>query len=364
MSRPDAIHFRNTNQLSSRDFLPARLMYHGIPRWVGLLLLAQWGLGSALWLGLHTDVAHQRLPALLGTRVANFVCGVGVHPVMSFAGSQLAVMLMLQLTAVPLIRHALRHHAAGLKELFQSIHSMSNGLTPKALVTGRPGEIGYLALAFNDMIARLLANRKELMEANESLEKRVAERTKELCAAAEKLEKMARIDALTGLFNRRALMDEGDAKFAMASREGGDVVCMLVDLDNFKGVNDTLGHAKGDALICAAAESLRGCCRPYDVVARLGGDEFVVLMMLEDLDVAVAIAQRLQEDFGTRSTNVLAGATLAKKPSMSIGITSRKHAKSSTLEQLMAHADDALYQAKDEGKGRSHVYRAAPAAAA
>jgi len=360
MSRPDAIHWRNTNQLSSREFVPSHSIYQALPRWVGFLLFVQWALGSVIWLALQLQPVRHQLVTLLGQRWGNFVGGVGVHPAVSFAASQLAVMIMLQLAALPLFRRALRHHAAGLKEMSQAIRSMSNGISPKPLVCGRPGEIGYLALAFNDMIARLAANRKELIEANESLEQRVAARTKELRAAAEKLEKMARIDALTGLSNRRALMDEGDAKFAASDRDGSDVVCLLVDLDNFKGVNDTLGHAAGDALICAAAESLRSCSRPYDVAARLGGDEFAILMVLDDLNVAASIAERLQEDFQKRSTELLDGQKLAKKPSMSIGITSRKRSLSKTLEQLLAHADGALYQAKGEGKGRARVYDAVP----
>src|SRR4051794_32608112 len=104
MSRPDAIHFRNTNQLSTRDFVPSRLMYHGIPRWVGMLLFLQCAIGSALWLALQTGVARHYLPGLIGQRAANIAIGVGVHPAISFAASQATVMFLLQLTAVPLIR--------------------------------------------------------------------------------------------------------------------------------------------------------------------------------------------------------------------------------------------------------------------
>ena len=358
MNRPDALYWRNTNQLSSLEFVPGRLVYHRIPKMVGYLLLAQCALGSAAWLGLQSDLARFWLQTGLGEHAASFL-DARAHPVLSFLGTQLFVTLLIHLTTIPLLRRGLHNHAGGLKDLFEAIRSMSSGVVPKPLAAGRPGEIGFLALAFNDMIARLLANRKELIEANQSLERRVAARTQELQEAAAKLEKMARIDALTGLANRRALMDEGDAKFAASARDGADVVCLLVDLDNFKGVNDTLGHAKGDELIRVAAESLRRCCRPFDFVARLGGDEFVVLMMMEDVAPAAAISQRLQDDFKAQSGQLLAGATLKKMPSMSIGITSRKTAHANTLEQLMAHADTALYMAKNEGKARAHIYRGA-----
>ncbi|HEV2294620.1 MAG TPA: diguanylate cyclase [Tepidisphaeraceae bacterium] len=361
MNRPDALYWRNTNQLSSLEFVPGRLAHHRVPRWVASILVAQCGLGTGAWLALQSPLVQYWLGLGLGQRWAEYVSGVGSggSAALSFALSQAAVMLLLLLTTIPLLRRGLRHHTAGLRDLFEAIRSMSTGVVPKPLMAGRPGEIGFLALAFNDMIARLLANRKELIEANQSLERRVAARTQELREAAEKMEKMARIDALTGLANRRALMDEGDAKFSSAVRDGADIVCLLIDLDNFKGVNDTLGHAKGDEIIRAAADSIRRCCRPHDIVARLGGDEFVVIMALDDIGPAATIAQRLQEDFRTQATSLLAGSALKKMPSMSIGITSRKTARANTLEQLMAHADTALYQAKDQGKARTHIYRGA-----
>jgi diguanylate cyclase (GGDEF)-like protein len=359
MNRPDALYWRNTNQLSSLEFVPGRLIYHRIPKWTAGLLLVQFALGTLVWSGLQSELATYWLTRGLGERWAGWISGGGTNAVLSFAGSQLAVMILLQLTTLPLLRRTLRHHTEGIKDLFEAIRSMSTGVVPKPLAAGRPGEIGFLALAFNDMIARLLAQRKELIEANRSLERRVEERTLELRQAAEKLEKMALIDALTGLANRRALMDEGDARFAAAVRDGGDLVCLLIDLDNFKGVNDTLGHATGDDLIRIAADTLRRCCRPQDLTARLGGDEFVVIMVMDDVARAAAISQRLQSDFQTHAAELLKGANLKAMPSMSIGITSRKSAQSPTLEQMMAHADAALYQAKSQGKARTHIYQAA-----
>ena len=363
MNRPDALYFRNTNQLNTLEFVPGRSVYHRIPKWVAGILFAQCALGTSLWLGLQSVLGQYWLTLAIGEPWASIVGGAK-YPVYTFAGTQLLVMLLLLVTAVPLLRRALRHHSGGIKDLFEAIRSMATGVVPKPLMAGRPGEIGFLALAFNDMIARLLANRKELIEANQSLERRVEARTHELREAAEKLEKMARVDALTGLANRRALMDEGESKFSSSARDGGDLICLLIDLDNFKGVNDTLGHAKGDDLIRTAADTIRRCCRPHDLVARLGGDEFVAILALDDVGPASAISQRLQEDFKLHADKLLAGATLKKMPSMSIGIVSRKTSNALNLDQLMAHADAALYQAKNAGKGRAQVYSHMPPPAA
>jgi diguanylate cyclase len=276
---------------------------------------------------------------------------------LSFAASQLAATVLVQLVTLPLVRRALRRHAGGLKDVFDAIRAMAAGVTPRPLTAGRPGESGFLALAFNDMMARLAAQRKELIEANETLEKKVAARTQELREAAEKLEKMAQIDALTGLPNRRALMDQGEQRVNAALRMGTDLVCLMIDLDNFKLANDTLGHAKGDEVIRIAADTLRDSCRPDDLPARLGGDEFTLLMATQGLSQASMVAQRLQEEFRKRIETALKDAPQLKTmPSMSIGITSLKSADAARLADLMNHADTALYEAKRGGKARAQVY--------
>lgn len=355
MNRPDALHWRNTNRLNTMEFTPGQLVYDRIPGWIGCLLAAQCVLGMFLWLGVRAALGEALVQGALGERWTALLNGGG-GGTLAFIASQLLVLTALLLVAIPLLRRALRHHAGGLKDIFEAISSMANGVVPKPVAAGRPGEAGFLALAFNDMIARLLAQRKELVEANRALERRVEERTHELHKAVEKLESMARVDALTGLPNRRALLDEGDSKYHMSIRDDADMACLLIDLDNFKGVNDTLGHATGDKLLQVAADTLRRCCRPHDLPARLGGDEFVVLMTLDDIADAASVSQRLQSDFQTQSMNLLRGAKLKAMPSMSIGITSRKSAKTTSLEQLMGHADAALYRAKSEGKARTHIH--------
>ncbi|MEU4161977.1 bifunctional diguanylate cyclase/phosphodiesterase [Actinoplanes sp. NPDC026670] len=149
-------------------------------------------------------------------------------------------------------------------------------------------------------------------------------------------------DGLTGLANRRLLTDRVTRAIAEADRGGPGVGLLLLDLNRFKEVNDTLGHHSGDLLLMEVARRLRGATRPADLVARLGGDEFAVLLAdVEELADAGAVAQRLLAELCGPAE--LGGLTV--DISGSIGY-SYYPAPSSSAEELLQHADVAMYHAK------------------
>jgi diguanylate cyclase (GGDEF)-like protein len=157
-------------------------------------------------------------------------------------------------------------------------------------------------------------------------------------------------DSLTGLPNRALLHDRMDQAIERAERAGGSVAALFVDLDEFKTVNDSLGHAAGDELLVEAAKRLLRCVRLSDTAARFGGDEFVVL--LEDADpfqvarVASRILEELERPFEIRGRELLVGA--------SIGIAISGEDDD---DDLLRNADLALYRAKSTGRGRSQLYQ-------
>jgi len=158
-------------------------------------------------------------------------------------------------------------------------------------------------------------------------------------------------DALTGLPNRALFLDRLEHALARAIRGGSEVAVLFLDLDRFKTVNDSLGHAAGDELLCAVSRRIVGCMRAADTAARLGGDEFAVL--LEDLDStheAVRVAERiiaaLEEPIGVADREVFVGA--------SIGIATGAYGAA----DLLRHADVAMYRAKALGKGRYAMFEA------
>ena len=168
--------------------------------------------------------------------------------------------------------------------------------------------------------------------------------------AEERLHYQATHDLLTGLPNRSLLADRLEHALRRTSgRRGCMTAVMFVDLDNFKVVNDSLGHKVGDRLLVAAGERFRGCLRPEDTLARFGGDEFVVLVDdFENPEDAVRVAKRIIEAY--RKPFVLEGQEVFIKPSIGISLVAARTASTSS-EEVLRDADIAMYRAKEEGLG-------------
>jgi diguanylate cyclase (GGDEF)-like protein/PAS domain S-box-containing protein len=169
----------------------------------------------------------------------------------------------------------------------------------------------------------------------------------------EQLSHQAFHDPLTGLANRALLTDRIGLALARIRRTGRDLTVLFVDLDDFKSVNDTLGHGPGDALLLEVSRRLQGCVRPGDTVARLGGDEFAVLMEESDEGLAIAVAERLQE--ALRAPFHLGDAQIPVTASVGIA---RSGPETVSEAELLRNADVAMYQAKAAGKAGYEVFRA------
>jgi diguanylate cyclase (GGDEF)-like protein/PAS domain S-box-containing protein len=163
-----------------------------------------------------------------------------------------------------------------------------------------------------------------------------------------RLEHQAFHDALTDLPNRQLLLDRlGHALRGTRRRRGRRVAALLMDLDNFKSINDSLGHEVGDLLLVVVAERLKRLLRPEDTLARFGGDEFVVLLEhVESADVPVRVAKRIIEEL--RDPFVLEGREVYTRASIGIAIG---EARTKDPGDLLRNADTAMYLAKDEGSG-------------
>ena len=163
---------------------------------------------------------------------------------------------------------------------------------------------------------------------------------------------LAHHDTLTGLPNRVLLMDRLEFILASARRRGGRVGILFIDLDNFKTVNDSLGHAAGDALLRLTASRIEGSLRSVDVVSRLGGDEFlVVLPDLESEQAPVPVAEKLLAAVSEPVT--LEGQALSVSPSIGIAVFPRDGASADTL---IRNADAAMYLAKDRGRSNFQFF--------
>jgi diguanylate cyclase (GGDEF)-like protein len=168
----------------------------------------------------------------------------------------------------------------------------------------------------------------------------------ELSEANARLVHRATHDDLTGLANRALFRDVLDQRVASARQRGTELALLYLDLDRFKVVNDSLGHAEGDALLQAAAERLRRCVRGDDLLARLGGDEFTLVAPDVDADVALAVAERIRREF--EPPFVVGGHRTVVNVSIGVALS----APGLSALDLMRYADAALYVAKDDGRNR------------
>jgi diguanylate cyclase (GGDEF)-like protein len=160
------------------------------------------------------------------------------------------------------------------------------------------------------------------------------------------LRRLVHRDPLTGLFNRRSLFEHAAREQARCERYGTPLSLVMLDIDEFKSVNDTYGHGAGDDVICETAARVALALRDVDTAFRLGGEEFLILLPSTALDDAVAVAERLR--IAVSETPV---AAIGRRVTASFGVTELGRGRED-WETAMRRADTALYRAKDEGRDR------------
>lgn len=166
----------------------------------------------------------------------------------------------------------------------------------------------------------------------------------------EQLEELSRTDPLTGIQNRRSFDEDLTRIFAEADRTGAPVSVLIMDIDHFKSVNDTGGHAAGDAALVQLAHALRSVCRNTDTVARLGGDEFCCLLNHTTRDEAMMLCERIH--------SAVDGILVDDRPiTISIGLAVRTKARSINSVEIMTEADKALYRAKESGRNTTAIWQ-------
>jgi diguanylate cyclase (GGDEF)-like protein len=161
----------------------------------------------------------------------------------------------------------------------------------------------------------------------------------------------ALIDPLTGISNRRAFLQDGEAQLKRQADGSRPTAVMLLDLDNFKSVNDRFGHAIGDRVLEIFADISSGCLRRIDLFGRLGGEEFAALLRDTTSERALAVAEQIRTSFA-EATREVEGQPVAATVSIGIVIS---HDAVLDLSALLAQADHALYRAKDSGRNRVEI---------
>jgi diguanylate cyclase (GGDEF)-like protein len=210
----------------------------------------------------------------------------------------------------------------------QAIQAGDDFLEPP--IVGK-GEVEALSRSFRQMV-------ETVRDTNHALERKVQERT-------EALQHLSEIDPLTGLLNRRGMMARFEQELARQMRQDGSLGLLLLDLDHFKEVNDTYGHAAGDLALCATAKVLGGVMRAYDHAARWGGEEFLILLPDCSEEDLRAIAERIR----TR-IEALRIDTGQHRFSFTASIGAYRPQTMQTPDAMLQQVDRALYEAKAAGR--------------
>lgn len=234
------------------------------------------------------------------------------------------------------------------------------GLVPHTFVTsyampiGSVFEILLLGYALMDKIALLHAEKEQakqhakqcLIQMNEELESLVSERTKKLQEINEKLRELASHDCKTGLLNYSAILNYLNLMQKAAKRNDTDLAVIMIDIDHFKGVNDTYGHLAGDIVINCIADLLKTSTRDSDACGRYGGEEFILLLPQLDLDSVIKLSERVRRQIQHLKIAEINGSPVTA----SFGIAMFDPREPN--ENLVARADHALYRAKGTGRNR------------
>jgi len=211
-----------------------------------------------------------------------------------------------------------------LKAMVRATEAFSQGRAHGALPVERHDELGELARSFRDM------------------EQQIGQQMVELNRSRDAMAHLAHHDPLTGLPNRRMFEQRLERALEMSRRSGRACALVFVDLDDFKSINDKLGHAVGDAVLQAAARVIVGAVRQVDTVARLAGDEFTVLCENVDTqDAALQVLEKLQQAF--EPPLLVDGKPLAVRASMGVSLFPND---AEDAQSLLASADAAMYRAK------------------
>ncbi|WP_425641061.1 diguanylate cyclase [Marinomonas gallaica] len=209
-------------------------------------------------------------------------------------------------------------------------------------------ELLILKDSYNQLIQRVNMNQIELLKLNQELDEKVKVRTRDLERAKENAERLAYSDPLTKLRNRRAFFNTGRQLLNQAETQHYPISLIMIDLDNFKALNDTYGHALGDQALITFAEVLKSNLPSIDIIGRLGGEEFAVILPNTEENDAMKMAEHLRQEI---SHIELTHEQSIVRFTASMGITVNSQG-SATLDQLLAQADKALYFSKHQGRNR------------
>lgn len=230
--------------------------------------------------------------------------------------------------------------------------------------TDMESKVRGLRLGADDYVAKPLDEAEILARCNsmlriKGLQDELRHSNDQLMAAKRELQEMSVTDALTRLRNRRFFDERIVEEFRRASRYSDPLSLIMVDLDHFKEVNDHFGHPMGDVVLREAAEVIRASTREPDICSRYGGEEFAVILPKTHLTGALAVAERIWKELGSKVYRLTGPSSQVeeRRVTASLGIAAYPYLDITSAELILKYADAALYQAKESGRNTICLYQ-------
>jgi len=238
------------------------------------------------------------------------------------------------------------------KNMARQVRHIEQGVDPKVAwekeEKKQDNSTEPLLKALSGLFEQVSERNKELLELNQHLEEKVEERTKQLSMVNKQLEQLSLTDSLTKLPNRRYAVRKLKAFWQESMQNTEPLVCIMIDVDYFKQVNDTAGHDAGDRLLVELSQTLADSFRSDDLVCRLGGDEFFVICPNTNIEGGVHIAELTRHKVNQMLVPV---GESVWRGSISVGVAERT-ADMADYSDLIKAADSAVYEAKAAGRNR------------
>ena len=293
-----------------------------LPRWLALVLAPPVFI-TTVWAGAWVVRAESAAIAVSGA-----------------AAGFLGIAALLALSA--LLRSRRRSWNSRLEELERTLIGVRAGELPLEELSGFDGPFRPLALSVQQMAAELKAHRAQLQAVEAEVRQLVAQRTDALEQKLGSMRLQANRDKLTGLYNRRAFDEQVSEAVKQAAKSPANLCLLMIDLDNFKHLNDTFGHAAGDEFLRSVGQIIRSGIRKQDIGFRFGGDEFVVLMPDATREEGEAMGQRLVGMIDSLGRIL----KLDRPLGASAGLSSLRDLSERTTDALLLEADRRQYETK------------------
>jgi len=227
-----------------------------------------------------------------------------------------------------------------LQNLVDATKQIVKGDFAVSLIVRQKDELGLLTQTFNQMTEKLRQNEAEILEANQAMQRK-----------NQLLETLSITDSLTGLYNRNKLNLIISDQLALFERSRRPFAVLMIDVDHFKQLNDTLGHIAGDEILVEVAKEFTNSIRNVDFAARYGGDEFIIILVETTVDEALRTAERIRSQIADVYCSTIFKTV---EVTLSMGIV-QCGPSDTTPTILLSRADEALYEAKRAGRNRAYI---------